>query len=52
MTMVTPLPELLESLRAHGLRKGLPGPMNGPMDGPMPAPEGAICPVERPLRRP
>jgi RecA/RadA recombinase len=42
MTVVTPLPELLESLRAHGLRKGLPGPMdgpmNGPMDGPMPGP--------------
>lgn len=38
MTVVTPLPELLESLRAHGLRKGLPGPMNGPMNGPISTP--------------
>lgn len=41
MTVVTPLPELLESLRAHGLRKGLPGPMDGlggPMQGPGSAP--------------
>jgi recombination protein RecA len=38
MTVTVPLPELLESLRGHGLRRGVP---DGPMDGPM-APRGAL----------
>jgi len=40
MTVVQPLPELLESLRAHGLRKGLPGPMSGPMSPSRAVPTG------------
>ena len=40
MTVVQPLPELLESLRAHGLRKGLPGPMPEPISGPRAIPTG------------
>ncbi|HEX6129260.1 MAG TPA: hypothetical protein VF071_09595 [Candidatus Limnocylindria bacterium] len=38
MTVARPLPELLEALRSHGLRKGVSA---GPMDGPM-APLGAM----------
>jgi RecA/RadA recombinase len=38
MTVARPLPELLESLRGHGVRRGVP---NGPMDGPM-APRGTL----------
>ncbi|HSM39089.1 MAG TPA: hypothetical protein VK838_07115 [Candidatus Limnocylindrales bacterium] len=40
MNVVKPFPELLESLRAHGLRKGLPGPMDGPMQRPRAIPTG------------
>ena len=49
MTVATPLPELLETLRSHGLRRGVPdGPMVGPMGGPMPS-RGALPTGQPPL---
>jgi RecA/RadA recombinase len=49
MTVATPLPELLERLRSHGLRRGVPdGPMTGPMGGPT-ASRGALPTGQPPL---
>jgi RecA/RadA recombinase len=45
MTVATPLPELLERLRSHGLRRGVP---DGPMTGPM-ASRGALPTGQPPL---
>jgi RecA/RadA recombinase len=40
MNVVKPLPELLESLREHGLRQGLPVPFSGPISSQPAIPTG------------